>query len=83
MADALFKKVLPHLLDGILLVGQTVQEAGIDHLSVSGIRFLLNIAALDDLHNRNSELLCEVIVSLIVRRNRHNRTGSVAHHDIV
>ena len=83
VTDATLGEDLEHLMDGILLVGETVKEAGIHHLTVAGVGLLRDIAALDDLDDINAELLREVVVTLIVCRNGHDRAGAVAHHDIV
>ena len=82
-ADALLFDLLAHAGDGILLVGIAVEIFGVDHLSVAGIGFLLDIAALDDLDDINAEFLCKFPVTLVVGGNGHDGTGTVAHHDIV
>ena len=83
VTDATLGEDLEHLVDGILLVGEAIEEAGVHHLTVAGVGLLRDIATLDDLDDLNTELLCEVVVTLIVCRYGHDRAGAVAHHDIV
>ena len=83
VTDATLGEDLKHLMDGILLVGEAIEEAGVHHLAVAGVGLLRDVAALDDLDDLNTELLCEVVVTLIVCRYSHDRAGAVAHHDIV
>ena len=83
VTDATLGEDLKHLMDGILLVGEAIKEAGVDHLAVAGVGLLRDVAALDDLDDIDAELLCEVVVTLIVCRNGHDRACTVAHHDIV
>ena len=83
LADTLFREESEHFFYGILLVGRAVKEAGIHHFAVAGIRFFLNIAAFYNLNYVNSELLRELPVALVMRRNSHNGARAVAHHYIV
>ena len=83
VADALFTEEGQHPRNGILLVGQAVEDAGIDHLPVARIGFFGNVAALDDLDDIQAVGLRKIIVALVVRRDRHDRACAVAHHDIV
>ena len=83
MSYALLPKELKHARNRILLVGKSVQELGINHNAVAAVRLFLEIPALNDRDNLNIKALCELVVTLVVRRNRHNGTGAVAHHDIV
>ena len=83
VTDATLSEDLKHLMDGILLVGEAIEEAGVHHLAVAGVGLLRDVAALDDLDDIDTELLCEVVVTLIVCRNGHDRAGAVAHHDII
>ena len=83
VADALLREEFEHARNRILLVGHAVQEVGVNHDAVAAVGFLLEIAALNDRDNLRAEALCELVVALVVRRNRHNRAGAVAHHDIV
>ena len=72
-----------HGRDRILFVVVRVQKAGIDHLSVAGVRFLFDVAALNDRNDLRAELFGEFPVALIVRGHRHDRAGAVAHHDVI
>ena len=83
LAAALCFEDSQHLCNGVFLVGNAVELAGIDHFSVTGIGFLFDIAALDDFDDINAEFLCEFVVTGIMRRNGHDRAGTVAHHNIV
>ena len=83
MADALFYQVFGHFGDGILLIGQAVEEAGVDHLAVAGIGFFLNVAAFDDFNNIDTEFMGKFPVTLVMGRHCHDRAGAVSHHDIV
>ena len=82
-ADALFCKEFSHLFNGILLVCEAVEEAGVNHFAVARISFNVHIAALDDFDDVDAELLCEFIVSLVVCGNSHNCARTVAHHNVV
>ena len=83
LADTALLQFLKHTLDGILLICIAIQELGIDHLTVAGVCLLLDVATLDDLNDVDAEFLCEIIVSLVMCRNCHDRACTVAHHDIV
>ena len=65
--------------------GQSIQESTVGHDAgcAIGKGFFGNIAALNNFNNRQVENFCKIIVSGIVRRNRHNRTSSIAHQNIV
>ena len=83
----------PTLLDGILLHGRdsfldshAVEEAGIDHdagIVLERKRTLGDIAALNDLDDRQTELRCKVPVSLIVAWNAHDNARAVTHKNII
>ena len=60
-----------------------VQKLGIDMRTVFFMRFNRNIAAGQNLNNRQIERFGKIIVALVMRRHRHNRTGSVSHQNIV
>ena len=75
--------MIDHPGDGIRFVVKTVEESGIDHFSVAGIRSFFYIAALHDFDYIDSELACELVISLVVSRDRHYRAGSVAHHNVI
>ena len=82
-ADALLFNFLEHTVDGILLVGIAVEEAGVNHLAIACIGFLLNVAALDDLDDFNAELPGKLPVALVVGGHGHDGAGAVTHHHIV
>ncbi len=83
----------PALLDGVflhggdrLLDGHAVEEAGVDHdrVVVLGDEGLLgDVAAGDDLDDRQTELGRKLPVALVVAGNAHDDAGAVAHEDIV
>ena len=83
----------PTLLDGILLHGRdsfldshAVEEAGIDHdagIVLERECTLGDIAALNDLDDRQTELRCKVPVSLIVAWNAHDNARAVTHKNII
>ena len=53
-------------------------------LVLSGEGSLLHVlAARDDLDDRQAELLGELPVAVVVRRNGHDRAGAVAHQHVV
>ena len=83
-ADALLLKVGDHGRNGLAHL-QAVQETGIDHLAVAAVRvgLLFDVAALDDLDDRQAEFLCKIVVALVVRGDRHDRARAVAHEHIV
>ena len=81
--DSALGQMLDHASDGILFVGKSVEEIGVDHLTVTGISLTGNVASLDHLYDINTELLSKGIVTLIVRGNCHDRTRAVAHHNVV
>ena len=83
MSDAFLRQILQHFFNGIFFICQSVQETGIDHLAVAGIGFFLNVPAFDDLNNFHTEFFRELVITLIVSRHSHNRSRSVAHHDII
>ena len=83
VSDALFLKNSEHLCDGILLVCESVKDVGVNHLSVACIGFLFNVSALYNFNDIYAEFLREIIVSLIVSRNSHDSSCSIAHHYIV
>ena len=83
LADALLLQFLKHTLDGVLLIGISVQEIRVDHLAVACVGFLLDVAALDNLDNVNAKFLCKIIVSLVMCRYCHNSSGTISHHYIV
>ena len=86
MADALFTQPLDHSRDSVLN-GLAVQEIGIYQnagLVLCGERSLLDIlAAGNDLDDLAAELLSELPVAVIVRRNSHDGAGAVAHQNVV
>ena len=64
--------------------GEAVEEAGVHGGARIGVALPIGIAVgLDDLNNRQLELLRELEVPLVVRRDGHDRAGAVAHHDVV
>ena len=83
LADAALLEELEHFFYGFFLVVRSVEEIGIYHLTVAGVCFFFNVAALDDLDDVNAERLRKIPVALIVGGNSHNGAGAVAHHDIV
>ena len=83
LAEALLLEPGSHLLDGVFLVVETVEELGVHHLAVAGVGFFGDVAALDDFDDVDAELFREVIVALVVRRDRHDGAGAVTHHDVV
>ena len=82
-AYTLFTQETEHFFDSVGLLLNSVKEFGIDHFTVTGIGLNRNVTALDDLDNINLELFGEVIVTLVMCRNSHNCTCTVAHHYIV
>ena len=62
-----------------------IKEAGIDHHAVLniGIRCFLNITARDDLNHRDAELMRELPVAGIMRRNSHDCARAVGHQNVV
>ena len=40
--------------------------------------FFADIAAFQNLNNRQIKLLGKIIVTLVMRRHRHNRTGTIS-----
>ena len=83
LADAALLEELEHFFYRLFLVVRSVEEIGIYHLTVAGVCFFFNVAALDDLDDVNAERLCKIPVALVVGGNSHNGAGAVAHHDIV
>ena len=83
LADPLLLEILNHAIDGVFLIIITVQEIRIDHLTVSGVGFLLNVPALNDFDDIETKCLGEIIVSLVVTRDCHDRARAVSHHDVV
>ena len=83
MTQPMLLQIFNHPRDGVLLVRQSVKEAGVDHLAVARICALLYVSALDDLDDIYAECMREVPVSLVMRGHRHDRARTVAHHDIV
>ena len=82
-ADSLLLQELEHLRDGFLLGGDSVEELRVDHFAVACVSLLRNVAALYDLDYVDSELLREVVVALVVRRDSHYSTRAVTHHYVV
>ena len=84
MTDSLFFKVLNHGLFRFIN-GHAVLETGINHNSggAVGICGFFYVAALDNLNYGQTELLCKLPVTGIVRRNSHNSAGAIAGKNIV
>ena len=84
-APAVLDRVLAHRGDS-LLDGHPVEKARVYHYRAVVLcdeGFLRDVAAGDDLDDRQAELRCEVPVALVVTRNAHDDTGAVAHEDVV
>ena len=84
MSDALLGEELGDLLLS-LINGQTVEDARVDHNAggAVGERLLLDVAALDDLDDREVEFLRELPVAGIVSRYRHDSAGAVGDQNVV
>ncbi|CDB77350.1 uncharacterized protein BN552_02139 [Blautia sp. CAG:237] len=81
--DALLLKFFQHTLDRIFLLGVSVEEFRVDHLSVTCVGFLGDVSTLDDFDDVDAEFLCEIIVTLVMSRYCHDRTCTITHHYIV
>jgi len=62
---------------------EPVEEAGVDQRAVAAVRGLLDVAAGDDLDDRQLELARELPVALVVARHAHDRASAVARHHVV
>ena len=85
VAPALLDGVLLHRGDG-LLDGHAVQETGVHHdprVVLEREGFLRNVAALDNLDDRQAELRREVPVTLVMARHAHDDARAIAHQHIV
>src|SRR5699024_2094255 len=75
------------LSDRVLLVQtidvQAIIVRGIHQDTVTSICLFGDVAAGHDLSNWQLTLGCKLVVTGIVRWHSHNRTGTVAHHDVV
>ena len=79
------------MLLGIVLRGfdrvanvHAIEETAVAHLALLRIERLLgNVAALDDRHYRQAELLRECIVAAVVGRNGHDRARAIAGEHIL
>ena len=76
-------ELLDRAADGILFVGEPVQEPGIDHFAVARVGLFRDIAALDHFDYINAEFAGKFPVAPVVRGNGHYRPRAVAHHDII
>ena len=64
--------------------GETIEEARVDGGAWIGVALPIGIAGrLDHLEDRQLELLRELEVPLVVRRDGHDRAGAVAHHHVI
>ena len=63
--------------------GQSVQEVGIHVRAITRIRLGGNIAAGDDFDNRQVHPVRKGIIPRIMRRNRHDRTGSIGRQHVI
>ena len=81
--DAFLLKFFQHTLDRIFLIGISVEEFGVDHLAITCVSFLGDVAAFDDFNDINAEFLCKIIVTLVMCRHCHDRTCTITHHYIV
>ena len=81
-ADASCFQPFQHGIDRIFLI-QSVHKTGIDVDAVLCPGFLGNIAAFQYRNDIDTEFLCEIVVSFIMGRNRHDRTGTISHQNVV
>src|SRR5699024_12599279 len=61
---------------------QAIIVRGIHQDTVTSICLFGDVAAGHDLSNRQLKLGCKLVDTGIVRWHSHNRTGTVAHHDV-
>ena len=68
-----------------LFDGQAVKNTGVHHHAGVAVRkrLFFNVAALDDLDDRQIEFLRKFPVARVVRRHRHDRAGAVGNEHIV
>ena len=76
LTDTAFAQPFDHRVDCVFLA-ETVQEFGIDMDTVACPGFLGDISAFEDRNDLKTEFLREFIVTLIVRRDRHDGAGTV------
>ena len=73
----MFLYVIDRCRDGILYL-HSIEETGIDHLSLLGVKALFaDIAALDDRDDRKVEFLGEDIVTAVMCRDSHDSACSI------
>ena len=81
--DTFLLEFFKHTLDRILFLCIAVKKFRVDHFSVTSISFFGDIATFDNFDDINTEFLCEIIVTLIMSRYCHDRTGTITHHYVV
>ena len=87
LADALVPEELAHLLDGLSLGGDAIEESGVLVCAVTGGGDAglarIGLAGVDDRDDVDAVLAGEVEVTLIVGRHGHDGTGAVVSQHIV
>ena len=81
--DTFLLEFFKHTLDRILFLCIAVKKFRVDHFSVTSISFFGDITTFDNFDDINTEFLCEIIVTLIMCRNCHDCTCTIAHHYII
>ena len=82
LTDLVFLKPVNHLRNCFFLA-QTIQPFGVDMHPIASIGLCFDIAALQNRNDRQMELLCKLIVTRIMRRHCHDRTGAISRQNII
>ena len=75
--------LLNRLVLALAVEVQAVVVRGVHQLPVAGVGLLIDVAARDDLANGQAQDLGELVVTGVVRRDRHDRARAVAGKHVV